>query len=312
MYKVASYLTERTWLWNISVDQQQKIWRLTYIQALLKLDPDRLIIHVGTNDLRSSQDPETITKNIIDIAKNSTTNKNEILVSSIVPLPDNVNGKGRQVNNILQKLCVENNFAYVNHENIKSRQHCNYGGVHLNTAGSKILAENFILALSRQTWLGIIRDNDALIGNVSETESNSETTKYLPEDSLESKSDNHENDENISFPFLKKIRSKHPKNLFFGQLNVNSIRNKFESVQEIIQNTFDIFLVCETKTYTFFPNQQFCIPEYSIFRKDRNARGGGLFFYVNQDLNCKVLNKYPTRHDVEILVLELKLSKTNG
>ena len=188
----------------------------------------RVIIHVGTNDLRSSQDPETIAKNIIDIAKNSTTNKNEILVSSIVPRRDNLNGKGRQVNNILQKLCVENNFAYVNHDNIKPRKHCNYGGVHLNTAGSKILAENFILALSRQTWLGIIRDNDALIGNVSETESNSETTKYVPEDSLESKSDSHENDENISFPFLKKIRSKHPKNLFFGQLNVNLIRNKFE------------------------------------------------------------------------------------
>ena len=110
----------------------------------------------------------------------------------------------------------------------------------LNTAGSKILAESFILALSRQTWLGIIRNNDALIGNVSEAESSSVTTKYLPEDSLERKSDNHENDENISFPFLKKIRSKHPKNLFFGQLNVNSIRNKFESVKEIIQNTFDI------------------------------------------------------------------------
>ena len=48
------------------------------------------------------------------------------------------------------------------------------------------------------------RDNEALIGNVSETESNSETTKCLLEDSLESKSDSHENDENISFPFLKK------------------------------------------------------------------------------------------------------------
>ena len=79
------------------------------------------------------------------------TNKNEILVSSIVPRRDNLNGKGRQVNNILQKLCVENNFAYVNHDNIKPRKHCNYEGVHLNTAGSKILTENFILALSRQT-----------------------------------------------------------------------------------------------------------------------------------------------------------------
>ena len=92
---------------------------------------------------------------------------------------------------------MENSLAYVNHDNIKPRQHRNYGDVHLNTAGSKILTENFILTLSRQTSLGIIRDNNALIGNVSETESNSEITKYLPEDSLESKSDNHENDENI-------------------------------------------------------------------------------------------------------------------
>ena len=45
----------------------------TYIQSPLMRDPDRVIIHVGTNDLRSSQDPETIAKNIIDIAKNSTT-----------------------------------------------------------------------------------------------------------------------------------------------------------------------------------------------------------------------------------------------
>ena len=128
---------------------------------------------------------------------------------------------------------------------------------------------------------------------------------------MESKSDNHNNDENISFPFLKKIKSQHPKNLFFGQLNVNSIRNKFESVQEIIQNTFDIFLACETETHSSFPTQQFSIPEYRIFRKDRNARDGGLLFYVNQDLNYNVLNKYLIPQDLEILILELKLSKTN-
>ena len=123
------------------------------------------------------------------------------------------------------------------------------------------------------------------------------------------KSDNHSNDEYYSFPFLRKIKSEHPKILFFGQLNVNSIRKKFESVQKIIQNTFDIFLACETKIDSSFPNQQFCIPEYRIFRKDPNARGGSILFYVNQDLNCKVLNKYPARQDIQILVLELKLSK---
>ena len=104
-----------------------------------------------------------------------------------------------------------------------------------------------------------------MIENVSESKSNSEIAKYLPENSLESKSDNHDNDENISFPFLKKIKSAHPKNSFFRQLNVNSIRSKFESVQEIIQNTFEVFLVSETKIDSFFPNQQFYIPEYRIF-----------------------------------------------
>ena len=49
----------------MSADQRQK----TYVQRPLKRDPDRVIIHVGTNELRSSQDPVTIAKNIIDILK---------------------------------------------------------------------------------------------------------------------------------------------------------------------------------------------------------------------------------------------------
>ena len=49
-----------------------------------------------------------------------------------------------------------------------------------------------------------MRNKDALIGNVSETESNSETSKYVPEDSLESKSDSHGNDEISLFHSLRK------------------------------------------------------------------------------------------------------------
>ena len=85
-----------------------------------------------------------------------------------------------------------------------------------------------------------------MIENASESKSNSEIAKYLPENSLESKRDNHDNDENISFPFLKKIMPEHPKNSFFGQLNVNSIRNKFESVQEIIQSQINSFVFLNT------------------------------------------------------------------
>ena len=35
---------------------------MIYIKPLLKCNPDRFIIHVGTNDLRSNQDPEILIK----------------------------------------------------------------------------------------------------------------------------------------------------------------------------------------------------------------------------------------------------------
>ena len=109
-------------------------------------------------------------------------------------------------------------------------------------------------------------------------------------------------------PFLKESQLR----TYFGQLNVNSIRSKFESVQRISQNSFDIFLDCEAKIDSSLLDQQFYFPGYRLFRKDRNARGGGLPFNINQSLICKVLNKYSTRQDLEILVLELKLLKLTG
>ena len=42
---------------------------MTYIKPPLKCNPDRFIIHVGTNDLRSDQDRETIVRNVVDVVK---------------------------------------------------------------------------------------------------------------------------------------------------------------------------------------------------------------------------------------------------
>ena len=42
---------------------------MKYIKPLLKCNPDRFIIHVGTNDLRSEQDRETIVRNVVDVVK---------------------------------------------------------------------------------------------------------------------------------------------------------------------------------------------------------------------------------------------------
>ena len=68
---------------------------MKYIQPPLKRNPDRFIIHVETNDLRSNQDPETIARNILKVAYKTDTNKK--FISSINHRHDNLNSKGRQV-----------------------------------------------------------------------------------------------------------------------------------------------------------------------------------------------------------------------
>lgn len=90
----------------------------THIKPSLKNNPDRIIIHASTNDLRSTQDPETIAESIIHVAKNSKNSKTEILISFITPRRDNLIGKSRQVNENFGKLCIKLNFTYTSHNNM--------------------------------------------------------------------------------------------------------------------------------------------------------------------------------------------------
>ena len=72
------------------------------------------------------------------------------------------------------------------------------------------------------------------------------------------------------FPILTKLRSEHPKNVLPGHLNINSVRNKLEPANELIRNNFDIFIIAESKPNSSFPDSQFHIPGYRLFRRDRN------------------------------------------
>ena len=102
---------------------------------------------------------------------------------------------------------------------------------------------------------------------------------------------------------------KHPKNLFFNHLNVNSTynSNKYVSIQELIKRTFNIFLISKTKIDDSFPNVRFKTEGYKSFKKDRHAFGGGLLFYVNEKLNCRSLEICLPKMIFEILPLELRL-----
>ena len=48
---------------------------MTCIKPPLKRDPDCFMIYVGTNDLRSDQDPNTIARNIVQVENISKTDR---------------------------------------------------------------------------------------------------------------------------------------------------------------------------------------------------------------------------------------------
>ena len=99
-----------------------------------------------------------------------------------------------------------------------------------------------------------------------------------------------------TYKTLRGLRSKHPKNVFLGHLNVNSLRNKFESLNELIK---DIFLWSESKLDSSFSDSQFLVPGYRIVKKGQNKNGGVL----------KSLKRNNYQKKLEILLLEINLVK---
>ena len=105
------------------------------------------------------------------------------------------------------------------------------------------------------------------------------------------------------------MRRKFTKNVFHGHLNINSVSNKFEALEFLLKDKFDVFLVSESKLDSSFPEAQFKIPGYRIFRQDRDKYGGGLMFYINQNIPCKKIETFQFTSSIEMLTLEINLGK---
>ena len=58
---------------------------------------------------------------------------------------------------------------------------------------------------------------------------------------------------------LRKMKIQFPKNLIIAHLNINSIRNIFDSISFMIENNVAILLISETRLDDSFPSGQFNI-----------------------------------------------------
>ena len=111
--------------------------------TLRDINPGHVILHAGTNDLRTKNTASQIAKATIDLATSLQNDDNTVTVSSIVPRLHDLNNKATEVNRRLVLMCKERNISFLSHESINPSKHLNESKLDLNTNGIKILAENF-------------------------------------------------------------------------------------------------------------------------------------------------------------------------
>ena len=160
---------------------------------------------------------------------------NNVLVSGIIPSSDKPNAKAIEVNRYLKNDCRKRNICFISNSNINRKYDWNKNGLHLNWKETNKLVKNFLIALSNfDNWqkAPVSKTNfyKNKLGNLSPSNSSEKT--ILEQRSLKT---------------CETWKEKKHKNIFLGHLNINSIKNKFESVRDLIKDTFDIFVAGESK-----------------------------------------------------------------
>ena len=73
--------------------------------------------------------------------------------------------------------------------------------------------------------------------------------KPVPKNSVNSE----QNDVQNPVSNLNRVKIENPSITIFGQININSIRNKFDLLMNIVKNVIDTFMISETKIDKSFP-----------------------------------------------------------
>ena len=119
---------------------------------------------------------------------------------------------------------------------------------------------------------------------------------------------------NLEFTnILNGIRKNNLNRVIIAHLNINSIRNKIDTLADMITGKIDILLISETKLDNSFPTGQFLIPGFSTpYRRDRvnnGGDGGGLLLYVSDHIPSKRVQVPQDDNDSETLFVEINLYK---
>ena len=94
--------------------------------TIQEFNPNHIILHVGTNELKSFKRVSQISKSVIDPALSLKSETNTVMISQIAPRKDNLNNKVQEVNSRHINMCGERDITFVDHtDTIDIERHLN-------------------------------------------------------------------------------------------------------------------------------------------------------------------------------------------
>ena len=193
--------------------------------------------------------------------------------------------KIKGINERLNRSCNSKGSLFIDNSNVDENS-LNTNLLHFRRYGNTLYSWNLINTLKEDFWLTDRYTNDTDI------------TKRLSTANTD-----------IS-QILKGLRLSNPKNVILSYLNVNSITNKFENLQEIIKQNADVLAVAETKIDASFQSTQIFLEGYrSLYRLDISHKSGGLLVYVKATIPFRQLSLLKFQFRIQALPFELNLRK---
>ena len=109
---------------------------------------------------------------------------------------------------------------------------------------------------------------------------------------------------------IKELRIGNANKVIIGNLNINSIRNKFEQLKETVLKYIDILVVTETKLDETFLESLFLMDGFSKpYRLDRNKNGGRIMIFIRDTISSKILEKHIFSNNFESIFVEFNFRK---
>ena len=100
--------------------------------------------------------------------------------------------------------------------------------------------------------------------------------------------------------------------MIISHINVNSLKSKFNEVQElVVRSKFEVLVLSETKLDESYQDALYEIDNYNMYRQDKRSNSGGIMIYVSKNLPSTLGFVNKCDDEVECVSIDINCNEVN-